>query len=186
MRSLNLCVGGVDLVAMIAERDGEDMVAVRPICEALGLSWSRQMRKLEENSRLKCCLMATVAEDGKNRSMLCIPIKKVAAWLFSINPNKVKEAYKAVVIAFQDELQHVLYSYVKGDLTPEKFDMLLRIIEEMRADNAALKADNAEMMRRIENLEHGTDAVVTHYASAGSYGLHAAKARKRHLSIAVN
>jgi len=37
MRSLNLCVGGVDLVAMIAERDGEDMVAVKPICDALGL-----------------------------------------------------------------------------------------------------------------------------------------------------
>jgi len=59
MRSLNLCVGGVDLVAMIAERDGEDMVAVRPICEALGLSWPRQMRKLEDNSRLGCCHMAT-------------------------------------------------------------------------------------------------------------------------------
>lgn len=201
MRSLNLCVGGVDLVAMIAERDGEDMVAVRPICMALGLSWGSQQQKLTKmKDRLMCIDIDTRDSIGRQQQMLCIPIKKVAAWLFTINPNKVKETYKATVIAFQDELQHVLYSYVKGDLTHEKLDMLLRIIEEMRADNAELKADNAElkadnaelkadnaeMMRRIENLEHGTDAVVTHYASAGSYGLHAAKARKRHLRIAAN
>lgn len=180
MRSLNLCVGGVDLVAMIAERDGEDMVAVRPICEALGLDWAGQTVKLSKmRDRINCCDITTVAEDGKNRSMLCIPIKKVAAWLFTINPNKVKETYKATVIAFQDELQHVLYSYVKGDLTHEKLDMLLRIIEEMRADNAALK-------RRVEELEYGTDTIATRYASAGAHAMLAVKARKRHLRIAVN
>lgn len=182
MRSLNLCVGGVDLVAMIGERDGEDMVAVKPISDALGMDWSRQRKKLDQNKeRLNCGLMYYGSKDGKDREMLCIPLKKVAAWLFSINPNKVKEEYKSAVVAFQDELQHVLYSYARGDLTFEKLDSLLKLVEELRADNAALRADNEDIKRRIDELEYGTDSIVTHYASAGSHGMLAAKARKKHL-----
>jgi len=192
MRSLNLCVGGVDLVAMIAERDGEDMVAVRPICEALGLSWSSQYQKIAKNrDRLSCVDINTTGSDGKQYDMLCIPIKKVAAWLFTINPNKVKETYKAAVIAFQDELQYALWSYVKGDLTHEKLDALLMLVEEMRteindlkSDNAELRADNAELRERFEEFEYGADTIATRYASAGAHAMLAAKARKRHLRIA--
>ena len=140
----------------------------------------------QNKDRLNCGLMYYGSKDGKDREMLCIPIKKVAAWLFTINPNKVKEAYKAAVIAFQDELQHVLYSYVKGDLTPENFNALLRLVEEMRIELNELRADNAEMIRRFEELEYGTDTIATRYASAGAHAMLAAKARKRHLRIAVN
>ena len=129
--------------------------------------------------------MATPSAGGIQNT-LCIPIKKVAAWLFTINPNKVKEAYKAAVIAFQDELQHVLYSYVKGDLTPENFNALLRLVEEMRIELNELRADNAEMRKQFEEFEYGADTIATRYASAGAHAMLAVKARKRHLRIAVN
>lgn len=214
MRSLKLCVGGVDLVAMIAERDGEDMVAVRPICEALGLSWPRQSRKLESNQGLMCCLMATHDTLGREQQMLCIPIKYVAFWLCTINSNKVKEQHRSAVITFQKELQYVLHSYVRGDLTPDKMDMLLRAVEELKtkvielasdnvnikadnvnlkadnvnfkADNAKLRADNAELRKQFEEFEYGADTIATRYASAGAHAMLAVKARKRHLRIAVN
>jgi len=187
MRSLKLTVGGIDLVALIGSHDGEDMIAVKPICEALGLDWKTQHRKIiKNNERLNCGHMTIVAEDGKQREMLCIPIKKVAAWLFTINPKKVKEHYKSSVIAFQDELQHVLYSYVKGDLTYEKMDMLLKLLEELKADNTELRTENAEIKRRLERIENGADEMASHYASAGAHGMLAAKARKRHLQLAKN
>lgn len=176
MRSLSLNVGGVDLVAMIGERDGEDMVAVKPICEALGLSWSRQQKKLSNGAeRLRCSLMA-IPSAGGIQNMLCIPIKKVAAWLFTINPNKVKERYKAAVIAFQDELQHALYAYVKGDLT---FEM----VEELKKLITVLIAENAELKERVANLEKSNyheDMATRRQASAGAHSMLAAKAR-RHL-----
>ena len=176
MRSLNLQVGGVDLVAWIGSRDGEDLVAVRPISEALGLSWPRQSRKLESNQSLMCCLMATRDALGREQQMLCIPIKKVAAWLFSINPNKVKEQYKAAVIAFQDELQHALYAYVKGELTFE-------VVEELKKIIAMLVAENTEIKRRLAELEEGSDSIVSRYASAGAHAM-LAKKRRRHLKVA--
>ena len=208
MRSLKLTVGGIDLVALIRSHDGEDMVAVKPISEALGLDWAGQYKKISNDlERLNCRHMSIVAEDGKQREMLCIPIKKVAIWLCSINPKKVKEKYKATVIAFQEELQHVLYSYVKGDLTFEKIDMLLKTIEglredhaelradyaelrienaELRAENAELRTNGAEIERRLERIENGADEMASHYASASAHGMLAAKARKRHLHITRN
>ncbi|BCS94529.1 hypothetical protein DSLASN_01610 [Desulfoluna limicola] len=41
-----------------------------------------------------CGFMTTVAQDGKQRDALCIPLKKLNGWLFSINPQKVRPEIK--------------------------------------------------------------------------------------------
>lgn len=174
MRSLNLSVGGVDLVAMIGERDGEDMVAVKPISEALGLAWGAQQQKLSKMRDRLRCIDIDIPSAGGAQKTLCIPVKKVAAWLFTINPNKVKEQYKAAVIAFQDELQYVLYAYVKGDLTFDKIEKLEKLV-------AFLMGEVERLSQKLQEVTDGTDTIVTHYASAGAHGMLAAKARKKHL-----
>ncbi|MCW9717336.1 phage antirepressor N-terminal domain-containing protein [Avibacterium sp. 21-599] len=86
--------------------------AVRPIVEALGLSWSTQKRKLDNSiSKFNCVHMNTVAEDGKIREMLCMPIRKLNGWLFSINPEKVRSDLKEKVICYQEECFEALYNY---------------------------------------------------------------------------
>ncbi|WP_336369021.1 phage antirepressor N-terminal domain-containing protein, partial [Avibacterium paragallinarum] len=86
--------------------------AVRPIVEALGLSWSTQKRKLDNSiSKFNCVHMNTVAEDGKIREMLCMPIRKLNGWLFSINPEKVRPDLKEKVICYQEECFEALYNY---------------------------------------------------------------------------
>lgn len=86
--------------------------AVRPIAEALGLSWSTQKRKLDNSmSKFNCVHMNTVAEDGKLREMLCMPLKKINGWLFSINPEKVRPDLKEKVICYQEECFEALYNY---------------------------------------------------------------------------
>ncbi|WP_082985595.1 phage antirepressor N-terminal domain-containing protein [Gallibacterium genomosp. 1] len=86
--------------------------AVRPIVEALGLSWSTQKRKLDNSmNKFKCVHMNTVAEDGKIREMLCMPIRKLNGWLFSINPEKVRPDLKEKVICYQEECFEALYNY---------------------------------------------------------------------------
>ncbi|HII3734654.1 TPA: phage antirepressor N-terminal domain-containing protein, partial [Pasteurella multocida] len=51
--------------------------AVKPIVEALGIDWTRQSRKLSQQEKFNCRLMSIVAEDGRIREMLCMPLKKL-------------------------------------------------------------------------------------------------------------
>lgn len=87
--------------------------AIRPIVEGMGIEWSTQLQKLKRNmAKFNCVHMNTVAEDGKIREMLCIPIKKLNGWLFSINPEKIKDMkVKQDVIEYQEECFEVLHDY---------------------------------------------------------------------------
>lgn len=101
---------GRKLVAV--EKDGEVFVAMRPIVEAMGLGWGAQNVKLNKNKeKLNCFGIETVGADRKARSMLCIPLKKLNGWLFSINPSKVREDLRDLIIRYQEECFMVLYEY---------------------------------------------------------------------------
>ncbi|MES2041907.1 MAG: phage antirepressor N-terminal domain-containing protein [Pseudomonadota bacterium] len=52
-----------------------------------------------------------VAEDGKNRDMICLPLRKLPAWLCSINPSKVKPELREKVTRYQDECDDALWNY---------------------------------------------------------------------------
>lgn len=92
----------------------EDVIytAVKPIVEALGLSWGTQKRKLiDQQEKFNWVHMNSVAEDGKMREMICMPLKKLNGWLFSINPEKVRPDLKEKVIQYQEECFEALYNY---------------------------------------------------------------------------
>lgn len=101
---------GSDLITLKVE----DVIytAVKPIVEAMGLDWGGQQQKLSKSSdKFNCRDISMVAKDGKIREMLCIPIKKLNGWLFSINPEKVRPDLKEKVICYQEECFEALYNY---------------------------------------------------------------------------
>ncbi|EMK7116092.1 phage antirepressor Ant [Escherichia coli] len=55
--------------------------------------------------------MNMVAADGKLRKLLCIPLKKLNGWLFSINPEKVRADIRDKLIQYQEECFSVLHDY---------------------------------------------------------------------------
>ena len=52
-----------------------------------------------------------VAADGKLRQLLCIPLRKLNGWLFSINPERVRADIKDKLIQYQEECFSVLHEY---------------------------------------------------------------------------
>lgn len=89
MNTVNVAmVNGTSLQVVADER--EHFVAVKPVCEILGVDYSAQRVKLKEHPIYgpTMVLSTTVGADGKNREMLCIPFRFFAGWLFSINPNR--------------------------------------------------------------------------------------------------
>lgn len=102
------------ITAMVA---GVAYVAMKPIVENLGMSWSTQVRKLTaDKGKFNCVHMNMVATDSKLRDVLCLPLKKLNGWLFSINPEKVRADIRDNLIQYQEECFTVLHDYwTKGE-----------------------------------------------------------------------
>lgn len=91
---------------------GVAYVAMKPIVENLGMSWSTQQTKLmKQISKFNCVHMNMVAADGKLRKLLCLPLKKLNGWLFSINTEKVRADIRDKLIQYQEECFTVLHDY---------------------------------------------------------------------------
>ena len=85
----------------LVEHNHEPYTPARPICDALGLAWGPQTVKLNE-ARWKCSHIETVAQDGKKREMLCLPLRKLPGWLMSISPAKVRLAVREKLERYQN------------------------------------------------------------------------------------
>lgn len=57
--------------------NGEPYVAMRPIVEGMGLAWQSQHEKLKQRFSSTITEIVTVAQDGKSRTMTCLPLKKL-------------------------------------------------------------------------------------------------------------
>lgn len=96
----------------IVNHGGEPYVPMRPVVEGMGLDWKSQHVKLvADNDRFSVVEITTVAGDGKNREMVCIPLRRLFGWLMTVSPNKVKPALRQKIIHYQRECDDVLWQY---------------------------------------------------------------------------
>lgn len=112
MKTINVAiVNGVTLQVVADER--VQLVAVKPVCEILGVDFSAQRAKMKEHPIFgpTMVLCPTVGGDGKVREMVCLPFRLFAGWLFGINPVNVKEEVREDLIHFQLKCNDVLFDY---------------------------------------------------------------------------
>jgi hypothetical protein len=96
----------------LIDHEGEPFAAMRPIVEGMGITWEPQRAKLrDDGQRWKCHDIVAVAEDGKRRKMICLPLRKLAGWLAGISVRKVKPEIRDRLTAFQEECDDALWAY---------------------------------------------------------------------------
>lgn len=109
----------------VVEYNGQPYTPMKPIVTAMGLDWGSQFRKVAANEarwgvlELRIPSAATVVDstivgsaDGKSRELTCIPVRKVAAWLATVEPGKVKNPdVRARVVMYQNECDDALWQY---------------------------------------------------------------------------
>ncbi len=149
---------------------GVAYVAMKPIVENLGMSWSTQQTKLmKQISKFNCVHMNMVAADGKLRKLLCLPLKKLNGWLFSINPEKVRADIRDKLIQYQEECFSVLHDYWTKDhvVNPRKAKKVLpgKITTEQQ------EAIKQLVMSRGQSLpkEKQAKAIITMWSSLKSH-----------------
>ncbi|HAG2521902.1 TPA: hypothetical protein G8V61_004694 [Salmonella enterica] len=115
--------------------DGVEYVAMKPVVESIGLDWASQTVKLnKEREKYGCCDIA-IPSRGGIQNMLCIPLRKLNGWLFSINPNKVKATIRDKLISYQEECFAVLHDYwTKGVVVNSRKTSLMEELNQACAD----------------------------------------------------
>lgn len=99
-----------DTLALV-DHEGEPFVAMKPMTENMGLSWQGQHEKLNEKFGSTIRVILTVGEDGRQREMICLPLRKLPAWLYSIVPSRVKPELREKIVRYQEECDDVLWKY---------------------------------------------------------------------------
>ncbi|WP_053091296.1 phage antirepressor N-terminal domain-containing protein [Morganella morganii] len=95
----------------VVNYNGQPYVPMKPIVEGMGLTWQSQFEKVKQRFKSTITEIVIVAADGKERNMLCLALRKLAGWLHTISPNKVKPEIRDKVIRYQEECDDVLYEY---------------------------------------------------------------------------
>ncbi|EAY1180906.1 hypothetical protein CJK43_003736 [Salmonella enterica subsp. enterica serovar Miami] len=102
----------------VVNHNGEPYTPMKPIVDGMGLAWQSQLAKIKQRFSSTVTEIVMVAADGKSRTMICLALRKLAAWLNTISPNKVRPEIRDRVIRYQEECDDVLYEYwTKGQVT---------------------------------------------------------------------
>lgn len=99
-----------DTVVM-ADFEGQPYVVMRGLATNMGLDWASQRVKLTEKFASSVVEIPSVADDGRVRSMVCLPLRKLPAWLYTLQPNKVKPELRDKVVRYQEECEEALYRF---------------------------------------------------------------------------
>lgn len=104
----------------VVNYNGEPHVPMKPIVEGMGLDWKSQFSKIKSRFS-KGMVEITIPTKGGEQSMICLALRKLAGWLHTISPNKVKPEIRDKVIQYQEECDDVLYEYwTTGEVKPKK------------------------------------------------------------------
>lgn len=139
-----------------AVRDGDDvLVAIRPVCEVVGLDYSAQYRRLHRQPWATVAMTAAVAADGKTRELAMVDRRTFTMWLATIDTGRIKsDAAREVLVQYQREAADALdrYFHEGGAINPRADEHQINaLIFQSRARIELLQA--ARGLVRDEHLE---------------------------------
>lgn len=118
-------------------------VAIRPVCDRLGIDPDGQRRKLDQAEWAVTELKSATGADGKGYRMVMLDADHLPMWLATIQPSRVSEAARPVLVAYQREAAKALrdYFYAGGAINPRATeDQLTRVIGHAQAQAGVLAA----------------------------------------------
>lgn len=127
-------------------------VAVKPICEAIGLSWKSQHEIISRNPVLGPVSSLTWMQvGGQRREVFCLPLDYVHGWLFSIDSNRVMEEARPKLITYQRECYKALKEYFTREqetVSPAMLEHVKRV-EALQAELEAYKDQRSVIDKKI-------------------------------------
>lgn len=103
---------------VIRTESGATFFAVKPLCEAVGVSMQGQLKQLREDERFSPALASfRVPTAGGEQEAVCIRRRECAWWLANISPARVKPEVAGRLADFQATLMAVADRLAWGDMS---------------------------------------------------------------------
>ena len=160
----------------VVEYEGQPYTPMKTIVEGMGLDWKSQFVKLKQRFA-QGMVEITIPTNSGLQTMLCLLLRKLPAWLYSIHSNKVKPELRDTVIMYQNECDDVLWDYwTKGQainkrhtVSPEQKSILQEVVERKAGDQRALRAQIWTRHNRHFNINSYHELLAIHFDDAVKY-----------------
>ena len=87
-------------------------VPIKPICENLGIAWSGQLVKINNDPTLsKAITEIVIPSNGGPQTVICLQLKYMYGWLMKLNPSKVAPHVSDKLIQYQELIYDVIYDH---------------------------------------------------------------------------
>lgn len=105
---------------MYLSADGETWVAIKPICEAIGVHYKHQHAMVKSDKILgpASCIHGMQVPGDQLRNMLCLPEMYVYGWLFGIRSES------PALLEYKKECYEVLYNHFHGLLSKRRRELV--------------------------------------------------------------
>lgn len=137
--------------------NGTYWIALKPICEALGVDYIRQFKKLKEDKILSQLLseQTMVAADKKVRKMVSLPEFYVYGWIFQIQSDSPG------LLQYKWECYKILYDYFHGAITRRQSILKEKTLLDIEIDELERKIASTEDSKKLESLKKKKKAAST-------------------------
>ena len=144
-------------------KDGVYYIAIKPVCEAIGIDYVQQFKNLNDDSILTpaLCKHTMQVPGDQARNMVCLPERYIYGWIFSIR-SESKE-----LVDYKRECYDILFNHFHGTITDRqellgekvKIKARLQLLESTLAENnefneyRELKAHEARLGLSFKQLD---------------------------------
>lgn len=147
-------------------------VSVRHLCDAFGVDFNGQRKKLAKDPKWTCGLMSTHDTSGRKQEMLTLPLDEVSGFLYSINVNKVNPETREALLKYQKECTKALNAYWstgKAERSDALTVMRLVVTETMQT----LQEEYPEIYNKSPEAKphHGLYAKIQETLNTATFGL---------------
>lgn len=136
-------VPGTDRQIMATLVDGKPLVSPRHACDAMGIDWSAQRKRLNSTKWAAVVMIATPSAGGTQETVM-VDRRTFTMWLATIEPSRIKnDDARAIVEAFQSEAADALDAYFNegGVINPRaNEDQLDRLARQAQSQAAVLQS----------------------------------------------
>ncbi len=144
--------------------EGVIRVAMKPICDAIGLGWQSQFHRIKRHPVLSTCIVMMTTQlpgERQRRKLLTMPLNKLNGWLFGVDASRVKPEVRDKLVEYQSECFDVLSDYwQKGQavnprtVTPDERAGLRAAVTMLTTKRGLMHSAAYSLVHHRFNVEH--------------------------------
>lgn len=134
---------------LFLSKDGVYWVAVKPICDALGVGHAAQLKSIKRDHILGSAWSVQTIQipHDQPRNMVCIPEKYIYGWLFQIRSDSPD------FLMYKWKCYEILYDYFQGSLSKRHILLKEKSIVEIEIEKIEQRLSDNRDYKRLSELK---------------------------------